>query len=82
MIRTAAAQLIAATEASLTQHEAESADGTLDAVQRSAATKKAVHQANLRLDVPEVPPEVPPLPPEVPPAPPAPEVPPREARIF
>ena len=43
MIRTAAAKLIAATEASLAQHEAESADETLEAVQRSAATKKAVH---------------------------------------
>ena len=50
MIRTAAAQLIviAATEASLAQHEAQSADEALEAVQRSAATKKAVHQANLR----------------------------------
>ena len=48
MIQTAAAQLIAATEATLAQHEAESADETLEAVQRSAATKKAVHQVNLR----------------------------------
>ena len=48
MIRTAAAQLIAATEASLAQHEAGRADEALEAVQRSAATKKAVHQANLR----------------------------------
>ena len=43
MIQAAAAQLTAATEASLAQHEAESADEALEAVQRSAATKKAVH---------------------------------------
>ena len=48
MVRTAADQLVAATEASLAQYEAESANGSLEAVQRSAATKKAVHQSNMR----------------------------------
>ena len=48
MVRTAAAQLIAVTEAAIAQHEAESADEALAAIQRCAATKKAVHQRNMR----------------------------------
>ena len=48
MVRTAAVQLVAATEASLAQYEAESANESLEAVQRSAATKKAVHQSDMR----------------------------------
>ena len=48
MVRTAAAQLIAVTEAAVAQHEAESADEALEAIQRCAATKKAVHQRNMR----------------------------------
>ena len=48
MVRTAAVQLVAATEASLAQYEAESANEPLEAVQRSAATKKAVHQSDMR----------------------------------
>ena len=48
MVRTAAGQLVAATEASLAQYEAESANESLEAVQRSAATKKAVHQSDMR----------------------------------
>ena len=48
MVRTATAQLIAVTEAAVAQHEAESANEALEAVQRCAATKKAVHQRNMR----------------------------------
>ena len=48
MVRTAAGQLVAATETSLAQYEAESANEPLEAVQRSAATKKAVHQTDIR----------------------------------
>ena len=48
MVRTAAAQLIAVTEAAVAQHEAESADEALEAIQCCAATKKAVHQRNMR----------------------------------
>ena len=48
MVRTAAAQLIAATEAAIAQHEAENADEALEAIQRCAATKKAAHQRNMR----------------------------------
>ena len=48
MVRTAAAQLVAATEAAIAQHEAESTDEALEAIQRCAATKKAVHQRNMR----------------------------------
>ena len=48
MVRAAAAQLIAVTEAAIAQHEAESADEALEAVQRCAATKKAVLQRNMR----------------------------------
>ena len=48
MVRTAAGQLVAATEASLAQYEAKSANESLEAVQRSAATKKAVHWTDIR----------------------------------
>ena len=48
LVRTAAAQRIAVTEASTAQHEAESADEAPEAIQRCAATKKAVHQRNMR----------------------------------
>ena len=47
MVRTAAGQLVAATEAALAQYELESANESLEAVQRSAATKKAVHQTDI-----------------------------------
>ena len=48
MVRAAAGQLVAATEASLALYEAESANESLEAAQRSAATKKAVHQSDMR----------------------------------
>ena len=48
MVRTAAGQLVSATEAALAQHEAESANEALEAIQRSAASKKAIHQRNMR----------------------------------
>ena len=48
MVRAAAGQLVAVTEASLALFEAESADESLEALQRSAATKKAVHQSDGR----------------------------------
>ena len=45
MVRAAAGQLVRVTEASIGLHESESANESLEAVQRSAATKKAVHQS-------------------------------------
>ena len=48
MVRTAAGQLVAATETALAQHEADSANEALEAIQRCAATKKAIHQRNMR----------------------------------
>ena len=48
MVRTAAGQLVAATETALAQHEAGSANEALEAIQRCAATKKAIHQRNMR----------------------------------
>ena len=47
MVRSAAAKLISVTEAAAAQHEAESADEAIGAVQRCAATKQAVHQRNM-----------------------------------
>ena len=48
MVRTAADQLVSATEAALAQHEADSANEALAAIQRSAASKKAIHQRDMR----------------------------------
>ena len=48
MVRSAATELIAVTEGAIARYEAESASEMLEAVQRSAASKKAVHQRNMR----------------------------------
>ena len=48
MVRAAAGQLVAATEATLALYEAESANESLEAAQRRAATQKAVHQSGMR----------------------------------
>ena len=48
MVRSAATQLIAVTDEAIARYEAESASEMLEAVQRSAASKKAVHQRNMR----------------------------------
>ena len=47
MVRAATSHLARATEASIALHESESANESLGAVQRSAATKKAVHQTGI-----------------------------------
>ena len=47
MVRAATDQLVRVTEASIGMHESESADESLEPVQRSAATKKAAHQTDL-----------------------------------
>ena len=48
MVRTAAGELVGAEEALIARCEAESANESLEATQRSAATKKAVHHTNVR----------------------------------
>ena len=47
MVREAAGQLASATEAALARHEADSANEALAAIQRSAASKKALHQRDM-----------------------------------
>ena len=48
MVRSAATELIAVTEEAIARYEAESAFEMLEAVQRCATSKKAVHQRNMR----------------------------------
>ena len=48
MVRSAATELIATTEEAIARYEAESASEMLEAVQRCAASKKAVHRRNMR----------------------------------
>jgi len=47
MVRSAATELIAATEEAIARYEAESASEALEPVQRCAASKKAVHRRNM-----------------------------------
>ena len=48
MVRSAATELIAVQDEAIARYEAESASDMLEPVQRSAASKKAVHQRNIR----------------------------------
>ena len=48
MVRSAATELIVVQDEAIARYEAESASDMLEPVQRSAASKKAVHQRNIR----------------------------------
>ena len=55
VVRSAATELIAAQDEAIACYEAEGASGMLEPVQRSAASKKAVHQRNIRVALSTVP---------------------------
>ena len=48
MVRSAVTELIAVRDEAISRYEAKSASGMLEPEQRSAASKKAVHQRNIR----------------------------------